>query len=121
MGCSRTALAVVAIWLVSMGALPTPSKAQGVDCRAPVEGIASAQVRPPPGFASLTRSPDYPAARAKARREVAAAWAKAVADSCPGHDPNWARAKRRSVRCGFLSSSSRYSCIRLGIPAAKAR
>lgn len=119
--CWRLGLAVFAIGTSAMVGLPAPAASQGIDCRAPVEGIASVTVRPPPGLASRTRSPDYPAARAKARRDVVAAWAKAVADNCPGYDTDWSRAKRRSVRCGFLSSTPRYSCIRLAIPAPRKR
>jgi len=76
-------------------------------------------VRQPPDAGSLNKSPDYPLAKLKARRDVGGAWMKAVAEHCPGFDTSWARAKRKNVKCGFFSSTPRYSCIQTGIPARK--
>ena len=115
---SAFAASVLALGLASISGA---ALAQDVNCTVLIEGAAGIAVRSPAGGGDLRRSPDYPRARRQAQRDAPVKWSEIVARNCPGYDPRWSRARKKTTQCGFLSSSQRYSCVLTGIPARKRR
>jgi hypothetical protein len=87
---------------------PNRDEAEAIDCTGPLKG----------GHTLLARTPSD---RPKVKRTAPDAWSKQVATLCPSVDPSWSRARNKTVKCGYYSSSYRYTCTVIATPARKRR
>jgi hypothetical protein len=112
MTLNRLVKSFAAAMLLSVVLTPTlPAFAQAPTCTGAIRNVSVA----------VARGPEQKNIMREVRRKAPAEWSAAVAKQCPRLDPTWLRAKKRTVKCGFFSSSLRYTCILVGAPALKKR
>ena len=95
------------------------ANAQAVNCNGVVQGEFNITNHGQVMIAPEIRGAQRNRLQKQSRDNGLADWSKTVAQACPGLDPSWQRARQKSIRCGFFSSSLRYTCTMKAKPARK--